>query len=429
MKAAVLFKDLSRNLLRKTKNFILYVLKLPVFCNKGRGFVIEDIVICRDDQVRFIGLGRTHIIYYDNGTQQGYFRECRLHETRKKYLQRYIREYFTYIVHDEHGRDFEQLLMKKLDSFINICRFYHMGRALGRKWPEIKIPYARFAKFNDLSALGIHGQVPEWFSKLLPGFVDYMVMPVFEYNMNSNLKPYQYQMYSSSKMKAAKIVADMIGVPEVITQTKYICLRTGDTIRIGVSTRGIKGIEPDSMAGRELKVMPSFQRESLMLNMLDVICYEKDHAPRNYIAKLDDTGKNITGLSAFDNDSDYTFAPSPSVYISFNFCKLGTSFVGYDGYINRPFLDRQSTSSFLKVTYSQIINTLTGYLSWLEIMMLCYRVYKLKRAIRKSIHDGVTRLIDADEFSHDTMLEETGGGGRYGETYLKHFIDKYHIKI
>lgn len=69
----------------------------------------------------------------------------------------------------------------------------------------------------------------------------------------------------------------------------------GKKNKVGTFMLEAKGISPVSLTKKQRKkVAPSFQRNCSDLNILDAICYEKDHRPGNYNVLIDKDGL-ITG--------------------------------------------------------------------------------------------------------------------------------------
>ena len=84
----------------------------------------ESAVFCRDDQCRHIRRVSNHLMYYDNGINKGYFRECRVHEAKPDYLRSIIREYFGYVRHSEYSQEFEKFVFASLSSKQSIDKFF-----------------------------------------------------------------------------------------------------------------------------------------------------------------------------------------------------------------------------------------------------------------------------------------------------------------
>ena len=386
------------------------------------GFAVEDTVICNTSQIKYLIHSTNNIIYYDNGDVCAYFRECRQHRNEKDYLRCLAREYFSSVINDSvHNSEFESILMKKLENDDSRRKFFGMGMAWGLEYPASRSRWAKYAKTHDASVIGLE-DVPEWFSDLLPGFVRFSRWPVYDFCFNESLRPHQYHSYFSGKMKATYIIAVLCGASRIVPETKYVCLKIDGAVKMGVSTYPSSGINPDSM--KNICITPGFQRDLLIMNMLDIICRQQDHRPNNYFCILDEAG-HICGLSVFDNDAPNTFAPNPSVrFSSFN---NEAAFVDSEGRINRPFLDKDATECLLGLSEAKISEELRGHLSGIEIFMLNIRVRRLKHAVRKSLHDCTLKLLRPEEFSYETVMEELSG--KWGKTYMKFFVDKYGAKI
>ena len=388
------------------------------------GFSVEDSVVCSPSQVQYLIRTTNNIIHYDNGTASGYFRECRQHEDEMGYLRSLAREYFTLVDSSSRsGPEFTEFLMSKLKDDAAREKFFRMGMNFGVEYPASRTGWAKYDKTRDASVIGID-DVPECFSGILYGFARFARWAVYDYRLNSSLFPRQYHSYFTGKMKAARIIAELCGASHIIPGTKYICLKIGGTVKLGVSVDRAQGINPNSMAGKDFRIAPGFQRDMLIMTMLDVICLQQDHRPGNYFCILDNAG-NISGISVFDNDAPSTFDPNPSV--TFSSYNREAPLVLPNGTNNRPFMDKAASECMLGLSDDKIYGALSGHLSELEIFMLTVRVRKLQRAVSKSLHEGTLSLLKPEEFTRDTVLEELSG--KYGITQMKFFADKYKAEI
>ena len=314
--------------------------------------------------------------------------------------------------------------MHELSSHEKRSKFFDIGTYIDyppQKYPCVKAEWAEFVRTKDISLVGLEN-MPDWFKNILPSFARFARCPIYDYTCNRSLYSYQYQSLFSGKMKSTKIIADLLGAEDIVPSTKYICLKCGNAIKIGVSVDVAAGKGFWNING--IRITPSFQREINIMNMLDVICYEKDHRPDNYFCKVDEAD-NIIGVSVFDNDSPSTFLPSLS--IRFRSFSLEAPFVDNRGYINRPFFDKKSAECLMQLRKEVISQKLSGHLTSIEIFAVIVRVERLKKAMKRSLADGKLKLLTPEEFSRSTMLEELSGG--YGNTSMKYFADKCHAEI
>ena len=223
-------------------------------------------------------------------------------------------------------------------------------------------------------------------------------------------------------MKASKIIADILGVPQIIPDTKYICLKINDTVKIGISVNPASGFDPTKM--NITYITPNFQRDLTIMAVLDVVCYYHDHRPGNYFCIPDSSG-NISGICVLDNDEPGAFTPSFSVrFSSYN---NEAPLVTKKGFINRPYLDHDTIARLMETKDKDIAQALNAYLTNIELYALLIRVRRLRRAVLKSLQAGKIRLLHKNEWTLETMREELSG--TYGTTHLKFFADKFNAKI
>ena len=98
-------------------------------------------------------------------------------------------------------------------------------------------------------------------------------------------------------MKATYIIAVLCGASRIVPETKYVCLKIDGAVKMGVSTYPSSGINPDTM--KNICITPGFQRDLLIMNMLDIICRQQDHRPNNYFCILDEAGMQFSAMTQF----------------------------------------------------------------------------------------------------------------------------------
>ena len=168
---------------------------------------------------------------------------------------------------------------------------------------------------------------------------------------------------------------------------------------------------------RRALLTPDFQRAMLNMNLLDVITHEQDHSPNNYNVVMDDSGL-AAGISVYDNNGVGTF--SMSIGIDYETYKRCSSFLRADGTVNRPCLDKTVANAVMLLTWKEVKDTLSPWLSKTAVWCTWNRIVALQRAIKRSIEINPDFLLDRESFAEESIEDELSG--RYGKTYLVSFL-------
>lgn len=119
---------------------------------------------------------------------------------------------------------------------------------------------------------------------------------------------------------ATSRVAEMIGLGHLIAHSEKMVVRSGDKTMTGCFMEFARGIDPSSndpnaiqkLSEVELSLNPSFTRDLAGLEILDILCAQKDRHANNLFYQLsepDERGKReIIGLQGIDNDLAFGMA-------------------------------------------------------------------------------------------------------------------------
>lgn len=229
------------------------------------------------------------------------------------------------------------------------------------------------------------------------------------------------QMDNARRIMSTEAIANILGLSYMIPHSKFVRLKIEDLpVQFGTLMETSDGIYPLKL-GEKLKnsIAPAIQCHLLNLNILDAICYEKDHRPGNYNIILNNYGK-AESISAFDNDCQWTFFPA----FNYNFSSyLGSSSLVKKGHFNRPYLDKNLYENMQQMTKVLMTEALSPYLNTLQIAACWYRFRKVRQAINRSFASKRLRLLEVGEWDVNTMKVELSG--KYGDTYLSILYNWY----
>ena len=222
-----------------------------------------------------------------------------------------------------------------------------------------------------------------------------------------NGRKYRYQTYNACSSLAEEKVAELLGLERLLTRSHFcrVSIDGGEEL-VGTMASFAEGVDVRMLKDTFQDVFtPELAKEVSNLNIVDAICYEKDHRPGNYHIILNKIGKAVS-ISCFDNDSPWCFSPFGSV----DFTTYGgaSSIIDQSGRINRCALDKCVIDKLLALTKKDVVTALSPYLGSNQVNACWKRVVELQRAIQKT-------EFRYDKWTEETVREELSG--RYGRTY------------
>jgi hypothetical protein len=221
-----------------------------------------------------------------------------------------------------------------------------------------------------------------------------------------NGRKYKYQTYNVCSAMAEEAIAKLLGLERLLTKSFFCRVRidSGEEL-IGTMSSFAGGVDVRELIGSfQYSFTPELAKDLSCLNVIDAICYEKDHRPGNYHVILDDAGLSIS-VCCFDNDSPWSFSPFGKV--SFK-TYGGVSKIVKSRRINRPFLDSGLIDSIQYLSYEKLVKALTPFLGMGQIKACWRRIFALKKAISNT-------RFQFKEWNGAIMMEELQG--QYGKTY------------
>ena len=218
---------------------------------------------------------------------------------------------------------------------------------------------------------------------------------------------YTYQTYNVCSSACEELVARMLGIERLLTQSFFCRIKVeGLPELIGAMSSVAEGVDVRELKDNYQQVLtPNIAKDLTNLNIIDTICYEKDHRPGNYHVVLDDKGKAVS-ICSFDNDSPWSFSPFGGA--SFE-TYAGASILIKNGVINRPLIDENVSVKLQNLTQKEVYETLGVYLRENQLKACWKRISAIRRAISRTQFDQVGWTAD---------ILEKELSGRYGKTYF-----------
>lgn len=384
-----------------------------------------------EKDLSFFNLSTNSIIFFEYNGEEYYFRECPQLCRRDVFFKNEIHRFFKYI-HQNHNavKNFAQKtpITVEFDTDV-VLKFKEYINDLLSDTNFLK-------KLSNFDLLSYKVNFSIWDNQVynqdffeIFGFKNlplecYDIAIYFSWYMRGKASLYRnihivsgkkYSYFSAVKSVSSKIVAECIGLGEMIISADFcrIELDTGETL-FGVLSRAAKGTR---MADCVTEPNGALQKELIRLNILDVICFQPDHGPDNYNLYTDINGKCC--ICAFDNDNPRSFFPVPSISHKLSGC---SPLVDKKGNFNRPYLDKEVYHNIMSLNIKNVLDELKPYLNHLQLYFLCCRIKKLKKTIRQTYKKKRTFLIEDNFWNEKTVQEELSG--RYGYTYLSNAVSK-----
>jgi hypothetical protein len=226
-----------------------------------------------------------------------------------------------------------------------------------------------------------------------------------DWRLNSG--KYKYQTYNACSSLAEEKVAELLGLERLLTRSHFcrVSIDGGDEM-VGTMASFADGVDVRTLKDTFQVVFTSeLAKEVTNLNIIDVLCHEKDHRPGNYHIVLNEVGKAVS-ICSFDNDSPWCFSPfGGAEFITY---AGASSIIDRLGRINRCALDKCVVNKMLALTKNHVVSALSPYLGRNQVIACWKRVVELQQAIQKTEfkYDGWSEKTVADELS-----------GKYGRTY------------
>lgn len=383
------------------QNILWTLCRLGLLTKSNITFNNDNAEIVNIDNNSVIPIITTSNIIYEieQKSKKWFFRECRMHLPKEKYVECVIDDFNKFICSENYDPE-----------IVNFYRFFNMGTAANRM-SRVSI----YFRNNCANVVGLKHYDEARERETQKKFVEYVWSEFYSYKLNGGVRRDQPQVYNAIRAISYYKMAQLLGLERLVPETRFIKVILNRDVRLGSWMEEANGISFLEIMGENRKDMvnPILQRELLNLNLLDVICYEKDHRPDNYNVLIDEHGK-VYSISVFDNDSPMSFFVSGNVcFETYDGC---SELVKKDKSINRPFLCKNTCEKILNMDECLLDETFSGLLTSIQIYYLKKRIHNLQEAIRNSCKSHTCVLLGDDEWCENTVKTELEGD--FGLTYL-----------
>ena len=340
-----------------------------------------------------------------------FFRECKIHQSIHQYVMEEVLFYYTHLC-PELAED-RYFVEKALAERNNFHKFVNMGMINNTSSSAYQFCMGRGGTF-----VGLQGATPEQ-EERLKSFVQFIWGDLFSHTLNNGVPKGGYQTYNAVRSIAFRRIAELLNVEYLIPRTEYAEMLIRDGRRLfGTIMEEAPGIcmEKSCLEERQAVCSPALQKALNELNLLDVICREKDHRVGNYHVIVEN-GKAVS-VVAFDNDSPSSFSLGGSSFKTY----MGCSPWEINGNMNRPYVSREMAEHLMKLDLKDIDEKLKDLLNPLQRLALKCRIKSVKKVLAKT---ETERWLSEDQWCKETVEEELVG--IYGDTYLVKFMQEQAI--
>lgn len=377
--------------------------------------------------LRCFSLSANNIKYVctENGVE--YFREIICRSPLPEYLQALLDDYFFLLYNERELDNFAQALpieiqfpvelKRAFEAYVRACRqqpgFYgKLGRleeVVRRSGYSMWRPETRLTE-EMLAACGFTA-CPEPLMRVFPDFFAFMKSGLEQYRRSALAGTGGMDSFNACRTVATKIVAEALGLGKLIPDTEVVQLCAGEKRMYGVLCSRCPGMRAKDALWAP---SPTLQKDLADLQVLDAICYQKDHAPNNYNVYA--VAGRAAGAMAFDNDNLWTFFPF--LHISFTSAAGGSPLLGRSGLLQLPHLSAETARRVLECDAGALCRQLELYLNPLQRVALKCRIRAMQRALRRTMAARADFLLADDAWTEETLQHELSGACGHTYTYL-----------
>ena len=307
-----------------------------------------------------------------SGNKKFYLRLCDRHVDERKLIELLVYKYEYLSGQSLQGKIKEEILERPK-------RFMQMGYI-----DDFDSLVYLFFKHKDPTIIGLKIEKTRFYE--LKDFIYFAWSEIAAYKRN--ILSGKWQTFNYNRCRCQELLYTRLGIGDFICSTYPVIVRIGEYICYGYlmdEAGGINSMYFDSSRNYNCNT-EELKKVLNTLNIMDVICYERDHRPGNY--NIITNNREYVSIQAFDNDSDLCFLPSISVSKEF----VGaSSLIDKDGYIARRQLDEDFLSRLVGVPDSDIVEVSAPFLNRIQLKCLMIRLHKVQTAVRRTLERGVEK--------------------------------------
>lgn len=367
-------------------------------------------ISCSEKDVRLITNTSNNVMIIEKDGRSLYFRECKIHKEIHKYVADEINYYYSK-VSPQYIED-KLFLENALSENHNFKKFVNMGMTNDKTSGVYHFCMGHGGEYIGLNGLDSKQE------KRFQSFAQYIWGDLFAYMLNKGVKINQYQIYNAVRSVSFYRVAKLLDLEYLVPKTEFAILNIGSEKIFGTVMEEAQGttVEKESVEYRRQISSPSLQHSLNNLNLLDVICFEKDHRVGNYTVTTKN-GKAVS-VNAFDNDSPNSFGMGNAAFKTY----MGCSPLILKGSLNRPYVDEKLAQKILELNDGKLENSLGNLLNRYQMFALKRRI----KSVKKVLSTAPQKCFLSDEqWNDNTMADECSG--KYGNTYLTEFLSKQRL--
>lgn len=353
-----------------------------------------------------------------------YFREMTCRTPYRQYLSDLIDDYL-FLLHNERIVDnfaqslpieirFSAEVRLSFENYVNSCR-RHGGfyQRFGRM--KDKLNSVGYSVWNPQTTLtrellahfGFE-DIPDETEQIFPDFVAFACSGIEQYERSAAVGLYGMDSYCACRTLATKVMAEALGLERLIAEAEVVQLCAGEKRMYGVLCRRCPGTRAKDALWAP---SPSLQRDLADMQLLDALCYQKDHWINNY--NVEELDGRAVAAKAFDNDNVWTFFPAFSVSFASGFG--GAPLLRADGQIRLPHISAETAERIRRCDVEKLMDKMSLYLNWLQLVALRFRIWALRRAIERTAAVRADFLLDDSGWNEETLRKELSG--ECGNTY------------
>ena len=214
----------------------------------------------------------------------------------------------------------------------------------------------------------------------------------------------------SRRNVASSRMADLLGLGDLLAKSQTVNLydkASGQTIRGNLMDKA-QGVERSEIMGQltENKITSGFIRDTMNLQVLDMICGQVDRHAGNVLYQTNQDGE-VTGMQGIDNDASFgTNTDAVAATVDLN-RKDRRVFDARTGEMLVPYMDKQLADRIEAIDSSMIKYILSDLLREAEVNAAIRRFEVMKKGVTEAKRQHPERFLEhVEDWKMETVGEE-----------------------